>query len=98
VDDLFKALERSRVGEDDRAKLAPIDRPAWLGQDVHAKGPDDRVVDRLARLLEFMSQVVGVDHMCPALAQHCQHGALAAGDVASQADQINTVGWHKLSL
>ena len=96
--DLLEPPQRRRVGEDDRAERAPVDRAAGLGQDARAEGRHDLLVDRLAGPLQLVRHPVGVDRVRAQLAQQPDHGALAAGDVAGQADQVDTRIAHSFEL
>lgn len=82
VNDLFEPFEFGRVAKDDRSEGAPVDRPARFAEDRGAKSSDDRLVDRLARLLELVRDRIGIDDMRPKLAQLCHNGALATGDIS----------------
>src|SRR5262249_12783328 len=75
-----------RIGEDDRAELLSVERPAG-GEDVPAELSCDLGQRRLARLDHVAREEIGVDDLAPELAQERRDRALPRRDAAREADQ-----------
>lgn len=96
VHDGIEARESIRIVEHPVRECLPV-KLAGREEDDVAEFGDDRIEDRLSRLLQFTGDRVGVDDGEPVCEEQAGNRRLSTPDTAGEADQVHTCSRYLFS-
>lgn len=88
MDDLVESSQSSRVGEHDSGECGPIECSV-AEQNARSELIDDLLQNRLAGLLQFVGDRVGIDDHESVIGERSRDGRLAASYAAGEADEVH---------